>query len=468
MTDLPVFRRDELFKAFNGDVALVSAFEQLVQYVSEAAGKALQGSTAASVIGNASILVLTADEALSGARVFLAERGIEAEDDGATLKIRLDDLTPKIDGGFPATFIVTGETDLILPLFGTVATLADISGAVAGSVTSFNTRTGAVTLTSGDVTTALGYTPTSVTGLPGVQSVAAFKIGLSLVKGDVGLSNVDNTADASKPVSTAQQTALDLKLNISAYTAADVLAKLLTVDGSGSGVDADLLDAQSGAHYLARANHTGTQAWSTLTGTPTTLAGYGIADAQALHANLTAFSGLSLVADRLPYANGAGTLALATFTAAGRALVDDADAAAQRATLGLVAAGAGDIWVEKAGDTMSGNLLPAATNTYFLGSDALSWRGKFTEFSLTASGVVKVAAIATSAGLWAFADAYRLSNLAGTTDIAIFDSTGLDVIGLSRCDSLRIDQTPAGGTPTPTHTFTINLNGTTYRVPCVV
>lgn len=29
---------------------------------------------------------------------------------------------------------------------------------------------------------------------------------------------------------------------------------------------------------LARANHTGTQAWSTLTGTPTTLAGYGITD----------------------------------------------------------------------------------------------------------------------------------------------------------------------------------------------
>jgi len=32
---------------------------------------------------------------------------------------------------------------------------------------------------------------------------------------------------------------------------------------------------------LARANHTGTQAWSTLTGTPTTLAGYGIVDADS-------------------------------------------------------------------------------------------------------------------------------------------------------------------------------------------
>jgi hypothetical protein len=39
-----------------------------------------------------------------------------------------------------------------------------------------------------------------------------------LVKGDVGLGNVDNTSDANKPVSTATQTALDLKANASAIT----------------------------------------------------------------------------------------------------------------------------------------------------------------------------------------------------------------------------------------------------------
>jgi hypothetical protein len=38
---------------------------------------------------------------------------------------------------------------------------------------------------------------------------------VGIVKGDVGLGNVDNTSDASKPVSTAAQTALDLKVNIS-------------------------------------------------------------------------------------------------------------------------------------------------------------------------------------------------------------------------------------------------------------
>jgi hypothetical protein len=46
------------------------------------------------------------------------------------------------------------------------------------------------------------------------------------------------------------QTALDSKLNASSYTAADVLAKLLTVDGSGSTLDADRLDGQDGSYYL--------------------------------------------------------------------------------------------------------------------------------------------------------------------------------------------------------------------------
>ena len=35
-----------------------------------------------------------------------------------------------------------------------------------------------------------------------------------LVKGDVGLGSVDNTADSAKPVSSAQQTALNLKANL--------------------------------------------------------------------------------------------------------------------------------------------------------------------------------------------------------------------------------------------------------------
>ena len=40
------------------------------------------------------------------------------------------------------------------------------------------------------------------------------------------------------------------------YTAADVLAKLVTVDGAGSNLDADRLDGQHGSYYLAAASYT--------------------------------------------------------------------------------------------------------------------------------------------------------------------------------------------------------------------
>lgn len=75
--------------------------------------------------------------------------------------------------------------------------------------------TAAQTALNGKATTAQGAKADTA-----VQSVAG-KTGTAIIlaKADVGLSNVDNTSDANKPVSTATQTALNLKANSSSLGA---------------------------------------------------------------------------------------------------------------------------------------------------------------------------------------------------------------------------------------------------------
>jgi len=92
-----------------------------------------------------------------------------------------------------------------------------------------------------DLTGELTFTSAPTQSHP-VTSVAGKTGAVTLVKGDVGLGNVDNTSDASKPISTAVQTALNGKADSShdhddAYAAVDHGHDIADVSGLQSALD---------------------------------------------------------------------------------------------------------------------------------------------------------------------------------------------------------------------------------------
>lgn len=76
-------------------------------------------------------------------------------------------------------------------------------------------------------------------------------------------------------VSSAIQTQIDAKLASTSYTASDVLTKLLTVDGTGSSLDADQLDGQHGNYYAVETTRASNAA-ELASGISSAVAGSGI------------------------------------------------------------------------------------------------------------------------------------------------------------------------------------------------
>ena len=88
-----------------------------------------------------------------------------------------------------------------------------------------------------------------------------------ITKGMVGLDNVDNTSDISKPVSTAQAAA-DSAVQTAAAT--DATTKANTAQ-TAAATDATTKSNAAQAYAIQRSNHTGTQVISTVTGLQTEL-----------------------------------------------------------------------------------------------------------------------------------------------------------------------------------------------------
>jgi hypothetical protein len=115
--------------------------------------------------------------------------------------------------------LVGSDGKISLEWYATLQLLVRELGSVSGGgVSSFEGRSGVVAGAAGD------YTAGEITNVP-AGNIAAVTV-------QAALAELDSE-----------------KLASASYTAADVLAKLLTVDGAASGLDADLLDGISSAGF---------------------------------------------------------------------------------------------------------------------------------------------------------------------------------------------------------------------------
>jgi hypothetical protein len=143
------------------------------------------------------------------------------------------------DNNFETTLTVTNPTEDRTITFpnatGTVAIL-DATQTLTNKSISLGSNT--VTSTLAELNTAV--TDADVASLAGTETLTnktltspVINTPTGITKTDVGLANVDNTTDAGKPISTATQTALDLKAPLAGPAlTGDTTAVNLTVSGN--------------------------------------------------------------------------------------------------------------------------------------------------------------------------------------------------------------------------------------------
>lgn len=187
----------------------------------------------------------------------------------------------------------------------------------------------------------------------------------------------------------------DLTLNrfLATGTNAERLAFTPSPPTPASGPDPGYLWCETDTE-TAWGYNTATSTWFVIQGSTAWTAITSMPDA------IGAIDGLTPAADRLAYYTGAATAALATFTAAGRALVDDASASDQLTTLGVsafaktilddadaaaVRTTIGAIGALTLASTVTQSGTPVATSVGFLGSPQISDQDDYT-LALTDAG----------------------------------------------------------------------------------
>lgn len=243
-------------------------------------------------------------------------------------------------GSIPAAI---DAIDGLTPAADRFAYYTGASTASLGTITSFARSI----LDDADASTVRG---TLGLGSIATQAASAVTITGGTITGITDLAIADGGTGASTAPAARTNLGLAIGTDVQAYDA--TLAALAALDGiaglleqtgvdtfakraMGTGASTSVLTRADGDGRYAAISHT--QAWSTITSTPTTLSGYGITDGQPLDATLTALAGVTTAANKLIYSTGLDAFTTADLTAFARSILDDADAATVRGTIGAAA-----------------------------------------------------------------------------------------------------------------------------------
>ncbi len=326
--------------------AFTTAGKNLAAAADAAAQRALLG------LGSAALLASSAFEpanAVSTHAALSTAHGISAF--GSTLVGAADAATARGTLGISDAFILDRANHT-----GTQgsATISDFAEAVDDRVATMLTAGANITLTYNDASNTLTI---SSSGGGGGGTLADGSYGDVTVSGTGTVITINNaTVTLAKMANVATGTILGRTTAGSGSPEALTPAQARTVLGLVIGTDVQAYSANlaafagltSAADKLAYFTGAGSAAVADFTAAARTLMAATTAaaqrsalglvigtDVQAFDAELSAIAGLTSAANQLPYFTGSGTAALTTLTAFARNLLDDADAAAARTTLGL-------------------------------------------------------------------------------------------------------------------------------------